>query len=119
MQDLPRKHLCPLLKDKSGNPKPCIGLDCNWFIQIRGQDPNTGKDVDHWSCAIAWLPTLLINTANETRQAAAATESMRNEMVGAAHATIQAIHQAAEDKKPRIAYDYDIKTIPTIKQRED
>jgi hypothetical protein len=105
--ELPRKHLCPLMKDKAGNAQPCIALDCKWFIQIRGQDPQTGKEVDQWDCAIAWLPTLLINTARETRQGAAATESMRNEMVNAAHATIHAINQAAapqQPTKPEIPY---------------
>lgn len=54
---------------------------CPWYIMVRGTDINTGKEVDDWGCAIAWLPTLLINTANESRKGVAATESFRNEMV--------------------------------------
>lgn len=54
---------------------------CPWYIQVKGYDSNTGTETDHWGCAIAWMPTLLINTANESRQGAAATESFRNEMV--------------------------------------
>lgn len=42
---------------------------------------NTGEEVDHWDCAIAWMPTLMINTANEARKGVAATESFRNEVV--------------------------------------
>jgi hypothetical protein len=75
MKKMEPGNFCPLIK------KDCIGLQCNWYTQIRGKNPNTGDDIDHWGCAIAWLPTLLINTANETRQGAAATESFRNEMV--------------------------------------
>ncbi len=76
---------CPLIK------KDCIGLQCNWFIQIRGTNPNTGADVDEWGCSIAWLPHLLIENANQTRQAGAAVESMRNESVRVAENTVRAI----------------------------
>lgn len=75
-------NFCPLLK------KDCVGLQCNWFIQIRGTNPNTGKDVDEWGCSIAWLPHLLIENANQTRQAGAATESFRNEFVKSAQQSI-------------------------------
>ncbi len=66
---------CPLLQ------KDCIENKCSWFICVRGVDNNTGKDVDDWGCAVAWLPMLMINTANESRKTCAATESFRNEMV--------------------------------------
>ena len=61
----------------------CIGLQCSWFTQVRGTNPQSGAEVDDWACAITWLPMLLINTAQEVRQGAAATESFRNEMVDA------------------------------------
>ena len=67
--------LCPLLN------KSCVKLECAWFIKIRGTDPNSGQDIDEWNCAVAWLPMLSINTANESRKTCAATESFRNEMV--------------------------------------
>lgn len=54
---------------------------CPWYVKIRGMDPNTGTELDNWNCAIAWMPLLSINAANEARQGAAATESFRNEMV--------------------------------------
>lgn len=75
-------NFCPLLK------KDCIQLKCNWFIQVRGTNPNTGKEVDEWGCSIAWLPHLLLETANQTRQAGAATESFRNEFVNSTQATL-------------------------------
>lgn len=53
---------------------------CPWYTQVAGTDNNTGEEKNHWGCAIAWLPTLLINTANEARKSVAATESFRNEM---------------------------------------
>lgn len=71
---------CPLIK------KDCIGLACSWFTLVRGTEPQSGREVDEWACAIAWLPMLQINTANEVRQGAAATESLRNEVVGTSKA---------------------------------
>jgi hypothetical protein len=53
---------------------------CPWYVQVHGVDTNTGEATDSWSCAIAWMPTLMINTANESRKGAAAIESFRNEM---------------------------------------
>lgn len=67
-----RKNLCPLKNAQ------CIGLDCAWFTQLRGTHPNTGAEIDEWSCAVAWLPVLLIENAKETRQTGAAVESFRN-----------------------------------------
>ena len=74
---------CPLIK------KDCAGLQCSWFTQVRGTNPQSGAEVDEWACAIAWLPMLLINTAKEVRQGAAATESFRNQMVDASEKSRQ------------------------------
>jgi hypothetical protein len=66
---------CPLIK------KDCIGIKCSWFTQVRGTNPNTGTEVDEWGCAMAWLPVLLIENAQQSRQTGAAVESFRNEVV--------------------------------------
>lgn len=68
---------CPLIK------KDCIQLQCSWFTQVRGTNPNTGKEVDEWACAIAWMPMLMIENSQQQRQTGAAVESFRNEMVKA------------------------------------
>ncbi|SCY25941.1 hypothetical protein SAMN05216420_10422 [Nitrosospira sp. Nl5] len=65
---------------KTEDEKPVI-YRCPWYVQVRGVDVNTGQQIDNWGCAIAWMPTLMINTANESRKGAAATESFRNAMV--------------------------------------
>ncbi len=62
---------------------PCRGLKCAWFMQVRGLEPNTGKEVDEWGCAVAWQPVLLIENSQQQRQTGAAVESFRNEMVSA------------------------------------
>lgn len=74
MQMKPGKY-CPLIK------KDCIGLKCSWYTQVRGMNPNTGEQVDEWGCAIAWIPMLQIETSQQARQAGAAVESFRNEVV--------------------------------------
>lgn len=73
--ELKKGEYCPLIK------KDCIQLKCSWFTHVRGIDPNTGKDVDHYDCAMTWLPMLLVENSKEQRQTGAAVESFRNEMV--------------------------------------
>jgi hypothetical protein len=63
--------------------KPCRQLDCAWFTQLRGNNPQTGEPVDEWGCAIAWIPVLLIENSQQQRQTGAAVESFRNEVVKA------------------------------------
>lgn len=74
---LEKKCICPIYRE------PCKQLDCAWFTQLRGSNPQTGDPVDEWSCAVAWIPMLLTENSKETRQTAAAVESIRNEMVRA------------------------------------
>jgi len=66
---------CPFIK------KDCVGLSCTLFTRVQGYDTNTGNQVDEFQCAIAWLPTLLIENSGQQRQTGAAVESFRNEMV--------------------------------------
>ena len=66
---------CPLIKKK------CKEHKSKFYIQVIGKNPNSGQDVYEFDCAIAWLPMLLIEGSQQTRQAGAAIESFRNEMV--------------------------------------
>lgn len=72
------KQNCPL-----NAFNPCKQLECAWFIKIAGSNPNTGKEVEDWGCAIAWLPILSIENSQQQRQTGAAVESFRNEMIKA------------------------------------
>jgi hypothetical protein len=73
---LEAKSNCPL-----DGFKPCRQLECAWFIKIRGQNPNTGEEIDDYGCSIAWMPVLMIENSQQQRQTGAAVESFRNEMV--------------------------------------
>ena len=72
---LEQGKFCPLIQ------KDCIGLQCSWFTQIRGMNPNTGEPVDEWGCAITWLPMLTIENSQQQRHTSSAVESFRNEVV--------------------------------------
>ena len=91
--DCPLGAKCEELKVEGG--KPAL-YRCPWYIQVHGVDPNTGQENCSWGCAIAWMPTLMINTANESRKGAAATESFRNEMVKQGAETQQVLLATAQ-----------------------
>jgi len=54
---------------------------CPKFVNVRGRDPQTGVEVDRWGCVDSFLPLLLIENAQMSRQTGAAVESFRNEVV--------------------------------------
>jgi len=56
-------------------------LRCAWYTKIVGVDPGTGKEVDDWACAMAWMPTLQVEVAGTNRGQTQALESFRNETV--------------------------------------
>ncbi len=81
---LEQGKFCPLIG------KDCIGLQCSWFTQIRGNPhPQTGELIDEWGCAVVWMPTLLIENSQQQRQTGAAVESFRNETLNRISQTIE------------------------------
>jgi hypothetical protein len=56
---------------------------CQLWTNVRGRDPQTGVEIDRWGCADAFVPMLLIENAQQSRQTGAAVESFRNEVVKA------------------------------------
>jgi hypothetical protein len=87
------KNNCPL-----NNFESCKQLECTWFIQLRGTNPNTGQDVDKWGCSMTFLPMLMVENSQQQRQTGAAVESFRNEMVRANEASQQVLLAAAQIK---------------------
>lgn len=88
---------CPLIK------KDCIQLKCAWFMQLRGNHPQTGQELDEWGCTIAWTPLLLIENAKLQRETGAAVESFRNEMVKSNYSATAAMVEAiASNSKPQL-----------------
>lgn len=69
--------ICPLHRQDMS--KVCHR--CPLWVKIRGKDPQSSAEIDHWNCSLAWLPMLLIENAQQSRQTGAAVESFRNEVV--------------------------------------
>jgi hypothetical protein len=77
---------------------------CPKFVHIRGKDPQTGADVDKHGCVDSFLPMLLLENAQMSRQTAAAVESFRNEIV-----------QAERDKQALLAQFTNARGITVVK----
>ena len=82
-----QKIKCPA----TGFAKSCREIladcDCPKFVNVRGTDPQTGVVIDRWGCVDSFLPLLLIENAQQSRQTGAAVESFRNEVVKANEVT--------------------------------
>lgn len=87
---------CPLIQ------KECIGWDCSWYTHIRGMNVNTGEEMDHEGCSMAFLPMLLVDNTQQTRQAGAAIESMRNEVVKGQEVANQIAYTALTQELPAL-----------------
>jgi len=74
------EHVCPL-GSECETVKDNVIQRCAWYTKLAGIDPNTGKELEDWGCAMSWLPTLLIEGAAQSRGTSVAVESFRNEMV--------------------------------------
>jgi hypothetical protein len=54
---------------------------CPKWVHVQGKNPNSGQPIDHYDCADAWVPVLLIENSQQQRQTGAAVESFRNEVL--------------------------------------
>lgn len=89
------KDNCPL-----NNFEPCKKFDCAWFIEIRGANPQTGiEEPSSWGCAVAMMPLIGIEQAQQSRQMGAAVESFRNEVVKDNNELIQLMQKNPEQTK--------------------
>lgn len=86
------KKTCPFLKDD------CIGEQCELHTHIRGTDKNTGVELDKPGCALGFLPLLLIENTQASREVGAAIESARNETVQNHLQTLQVLQTEAGAK---------------------
>lgn len=93
------KTNCPL-----DNFNPCRQLDCAWFMKVRGNNPNTGQEVDEYGCSMAWLPILMIENSQQQRQTGAAVESFRNEMVKANDTGQQVLMATLQQSRPETQF---------------
>ena len=74
----PKGRLCPFWR----RDMALVCHKCPLWTHLRGKNPQSEQEIDEWGCALAWLPLLLVEGAQQTRQAGAAIESFRNEISG-------------------------------------
>lgn len=77
-------QFCPF----NGKDTSTVCHKCPLWIQVRGKNPQTDSEVDHWACSFAWMPMLLIENSQMQRQTGASVDSFRNEMVKSNQATL-------------------------------
>lgn len=53
---------------------------CRLWVRLRGQNPQSGQEMDREDCALAWLPILLVENSQRQWQTSQAVESFRNDM---------------------------------------
>lgn len=88
-----QKVKCPATAFKRSCRDIVAKCDCPKFVSIKGQDPQTGAVIDRHGCVDSFLPLLLIENAQMSRQTGAAVEGLRNEVakVGEAIAHARAL----------------------------
>ena len=74
------EYACPLGNECETTADKKI-IRCAWYTKMMGEDPQTGKEIEDWACAMAWMPTLQVEMARTNRGQTAALESFRNETV--------------------------------------
>ena len=68
---------------------------CRWWTHVAGKDPQSEKVVDHYDCAVAWLPVVGLEQSQMTRMGTATVQEFRNETNGGFARFNKAIEQAA------------------------
>lgn len=71
-------------------------------MKVRGNNPNTGEEIDDYGCSMAWLPVLMIENSQQQRQTGAAVESFRNEMVKANDISQQVLMATLQQARPEL-----------------
>lgn len=56
---------------------------CRWYVEVVGKDPTSDQILHEKDCAMAWVPTLLIEGSRTNRGQTKALEDFRNAVIGA------------------------------------
>lgn len=67
-------------------------IQCRWWTHLYGKDPQSHKQIDQWDCAVAWLPTTTIETAQKAQQAAASFDKVANVTSELGNKFVQAVN---------------------------
>jgi hypothetical protein len=70
-----KKEDCPFWRG------PCREHKCRLYVQIMGKHPQSEEQINRFGCSFEFLPMLLIENAQQSRQTGASVDSFKNEMV--------------------------------------
>jgi hypothetical protein len=87
--------ICPLHKQDMSE----VCHKCPWWSLVRGKNPQSEEIIDDWRCAVALLPMLLIENAQQSRSTGAAVETLRNGLVAG---VADAVNMAAQHYQGRL-----------------
>jgi len=73
--------------------KKCKQFECAWFMQMKGENPQTGEPLDDYGCSMAWMPVILLENSKLQNETGSAVESFRNEMVKANQSSLELLQQ--------------------------
>lgn len=96
----PKDVYCPLWR----KPMSRVCHTCAWYVEMQSQAPD-GKVTTNWTCSIPAQLSIASETKRQIIQHAAATETLRNELVRTAENTLQAAEtfQAVQaNRKPHL-----------------
>jgi hypothetical protein len=87
-------QICPLHQKDTSR----VCHKCPWWTRILGKNPQNEEVIDNWHCAIALLPILLVENAQQSRATGAAVETLRN---GVVDSVMGALHSAVTTRQLR------------------
>ena len=82
-----RRLTCPLngeicvsgvRKDFKEDQETGQKISCRFWTHLAGKDPQSEKQIDQWDCSISWLPVLMIENAQMTKQVATGVDKTTN-----------------------------------------
>lgn len=94
----PLSAKCEEVREVNGEQ---VMFRCEWYILLRGKHPQKDEEIDEWGCAIKFMPILQIETAQQSRQAGAAVESLRNKVVEGQNALYDLVSNAQKQISDR------------------
>lgn len=74
-----------------------ILVRCPLYILLKGKNPQDGGAIDHWGCAISWLPILMIENTKEAIELTKSNNSLRNENVKGQQAVVSSINRFRDE----------------------
>lgn len=57
---------------------------CRWYVNLEGENPQTGESVNTSKCVIEWVPIMMVQDCKETARVSDAVNVLRKTVSGAA-----------------------------------